>query len=60
MFDLSDNFERPFTTHMLIASIVLETSGVIVFGVLVGNMSDFIATGDDQTKPNPARPAPCP
>ena len=34
-----------FTTSMLVMAVILETVGLVVFGVVIGSMTTYISTG---------------
>eukprot|EP01052_Picozoa_sp_SAG31_P066360 SAG31_NODE_25163_length_466_cov_7.626549_1_plen_58_part_10 len=47
MYDLSDSISGEFTTGMLVVAILLETIGLIVFGVVVGSLTTYITSGNE-------------
>ena len=45
MYDINDAVAGEFTTGMLIMAIVLETLGLVLFGVVIGSMTTYISNG---------------
>ena len=45
MYDLVDHVEGEFTKSMLVGAIVLETLGLIVFGAVLGKLTNFLSAG---------------
>ena len=45
MFDMHDAVHGDFTDNMIIVSVLLEVLGVLVFGVVVGTLSEMLSNG---------------